>query len=93
MKEDGTYEQLPKKEVSQLEKERERLEKYIGGLKGMGSLPQAVFIIDPAQETIAVSEATQARASRSSPSPTRTAIRISSTTSSPATTTRSARSG
>ena len=47
MKEDGTYEQLPKKEVSRLEKERERLEKYLGGLKSMGSLPHAVFIIDP----------------------------------------------
>ncbi len=57
MKEDGTYEQLPKKETVQLEKERARLEKYIGGLKGMGQLPQAVFIIDPAQEVIAVSEA------------------------------------
>jgi small subunit ribosomal protein S2 len=57
MKEDGTYEQLPKKEVSRLEKERERLEKYLGGLKSMGSLPHAVFIIDPHQETIAVSEA------------------------------------
>jgi small subunit ribosomal protein S2 len=57
MKEDGTYEQLPKKETVRLEKERTRLEKYLGGLKGMGSLPQAVFIIDPAQEVIAVNEA------------------------------------
>jgi len=57
MKEDGTYEQLPKKETVQLEKERARLEKYIGGLKGMGAVPSAVFIIDPAQETIAVQEA------------------------------------
>jgi small subunit ribosomal protein S2 len=57
MKDDGTYEQLPKKEVSRLEKERERLEKYLGGLKSMGSLPHAVFIIDPHQEQIAVSEA------------------------------------
>jgi small subunit ribosomal protein S2 len=57
MKEDGTYEQLPKKETVKLEKERLRLEKYIGGLKGMGSLPSAVFIIDPAQEAIAVNEA------------------------------------
>jgi small subunit ribosomal protein S2 len=56
MKEDGTYEQLLKKEVSKLEKERERLEKYLGGLKGMGSLPAAVFIIDPHQESIAISE-------------------------------------
>jgi small subunit ribosomal protein S2 len=56
MKEDGTYEQLLKKEVSKLEKERERLEKYLGGLKGMGNVPQIVFIIDPHQETIAISE-------------------------------------
>jgi small subunit ribosomal protein S2 len=56
MREDGTYEQLPKKETVQLEKERTRLEKYIGGLKGMGQVPQAVFIIDPDQEQIAVSE-------------------------------------
>ena len=57
MKEDGTYEQLPKQEVSKLEKERERFEKYLGGLKNMGALPHAVFIIDPHQETIAVAEA------------------------------------
>ena len=57
MKEDGTYLQLPKKEVSRLEKERERFEKYVGGLKTMGALPAAVFIIDPAMELIAVSEA------------------------------------
>src|SRR6185369_4251854 len=57
MKDDGTYLQLPKKEVSRLEKERERFEKYVGGLKTMGALPSAVFIIDPAMETIAVSEA------------------------------------
>jgi small subunit ribosomal protein S2 len=57
MKDDGTYEQLPKKEVSRLEKERERLEKYLGGLKSMGSLPHAVFVIDPHLEAIAVNEA------------------------------------
>jgi len=43
--------------VSRLEKERERFEKYLGGLKSMGSLPQAVFVIDPSKETIAVEEA------------------------------------
>jgi small subunit ribosomal protein S2 len=61
MREDGTHEQLPKKEVVQLEKERARLEKYIGGLKGMGQLPQAIFVIDPAQESIAISEARKLR--------------------------------
>ncbi len=57
MREDGTYEQLLKKETVQLEKERARLEKYVGGMKGMPGVPQAMFIIDPAQETIAVQEA------------------------------------
>ncbi len=57
MKEDGTYLQLPKKETSRLEKERERLEKYLGGLKAMTGIPSAVFIVDPAMETIAVQEA------------------------------------
>jgi small subunit ribosomal protein S2 len=61
MREDGTHEQLPKKEVVQLEKERARLEKYIGGLKGMGQLPQVIFVIDPAQESIAISEARKLR--------------------------------
>ena len=57
MKEDGTYMSITKKEVSRLEKERERFEKYLGGLKNMTSLPTALFIIDPAMETIAVAEA------------------------------------
>jgi small subunit ribosomal protein S2 len=61
MSEDGTYDNISKKEISQLEKERTRFEKYIGGVKGMGSLPQAVFIIDPAQEQIAVLEAKKLR--------------------------------
>jgi len=57
MREDGTYEQLPKKETIRLEKERARLEKYIGGMKGMNSVPAAMFVIDPMQEAIAVKEA------------------------------------
>jgi small subunit ribosomal protein S2 len=57
MKEDGTYQSITKKEVSRLEKERERFEKYLGGLKNMGSLPSAMFIIDPAKESIAIQEA------------------------------------
>jgi small subunit ribosomal protein S2 len=57
MKEDGTYQSITKKEVSRLEKERERFEKYLGGLKNMGSLPSAMFVIDPARESIAVQEA------------------------------------
>lgn len=61
MSEDGTYKSFSKKEVSQLEKERTRFEKYIGGVKGMGSIPSAIFIVDPAQETIAVAEALKLR--------------------------------
>ena len=57
MRDDGTYEQLPKKETIRLEKERVRLEKYIGGMKGMSSIPAAMFVIDPMQEAIAVKEA------------------------------------
>ncbi len=57
MRDDGTYEQLPKKETIRLEKERARLEKYIGGTKGMNSVPAAMFVIDPMQEAIAVKEA------------------------------------
>src|SRR5260370_38078787 len=57
MKEDGTYMSITKKEVSRLEKERDRFEKYLGGLKNMGSLPSAMFVIDPAKESIAVQEA------------------------------------
>ncbi len=57
MQEDGTYEQLPKKEVSRLEKERARLEKYLGGLKNMGGVPHIMFVVDPSQERIAIHEA------------------------------------
>src|SRR5258708_37480541 len=57
MKEDGTYQSITKKEVSRLEKERDRFDKYLGGLKHMGSLPGAMIIIDPARESIAVQEA------------------------------------
>jgi small subunit ribosomal protein S2 len=57
MKETGDYERLPKKEVLGLERERERLEKTLAGIKNMERLPSAVFIIDPKKETIAVEEA------------------------------------
>ncbi len=57
MSEDGVYAQLPKKEVVYLEKERDRLEKFLGGLKGMGTLPSVMFVVDPRQESIAVAEA------------------------------------
>ncbi|UII57439.1 30S ribosomal protein S2 [Cytobacillus spongiae] len=57
MSEDGTFEVLPKKEVVQLKKELERLEKFLGGIKDMKQLPDALFIIDPRKERIAVAEA------------------------------------
>jgi len=57
MKEDGTYERLTKKEVARLEKERTKLEKNLSGIKDMGQLPGAVFIVDPRKERIAVAEA------------------------------------
>ncbi|MFC5401967.1 30S ribosomal protein S2 [Cohnella soli] len=54
---DGTFEVLPKKEVIILRKEKERLEKFLGGIKNMRRLPDALFIIDPRKERIAVAEA------------------------------------
>jgi small subunit ribosomal protein S2 len=57
MAEDGTFEVLPKKEVVQLKKEQERLEKFLGGIKDMKQLPDALFIVDPRKERIAVAEA------------------------------------
>jgi small subunit ribosomal protein S2 len=57
MAEDGTFEVLPKKEVVQLNKELDRLEKFLGGIKDMKGLPDALFIIDPRKERIAVAEA------------------------------------
>jgi small subunit ribosomal protein S2 len=57
MKEDGTFDVLPKKEVLGLEKEREKMEKTLGGIKDMGKLPGGLFIVDPRKEDIAVREA------------------------------------
>lgn len=57
MEEDGTFEQLPKKEVVKLKNEREKLEKNLGGIIGMKKLPTALFVVDSRKEHIAVSEA------------------------------------
>ncbi|HEY9724018.1 MAG TPA: 30S ribosomal protein S2, partial [Oscillatoriaceae cyanobacterium] len=57
MRVDGTFDRLPKKEVSQLEKEITKLEKLLGGLKGLRSRPDVIFVIDPRKEHIAVKEA------------------------------------
>jgi len=57
MEVDGTFENLTKKEVSALQKEKSKLEKNLGGIKEMKELPGAVFIIDTHKEQIAVAEA------------------------------------
>ncbi|HHV47122.1 MAG TPA: 30S ribosomal protein S2 [Tissierellia bacterium] len=57
MEEDGTFDVLPKKEVIKLRNERERLEKFLGGIKNMNRIPDALFVVDPRKEKIAVSEA------------------------------------
>lgn len=57
MEVDGTFDVLPKKEVIILNKEKDRLEKFLGGIKHMKGLPSALFIIDPRKERIAVAEA------------------------------------
>ncbi|MBU5466749.1 30S ribosomal protein S2 [Virgibacillus sp. MSJ-26] len=57
MEEDGTFEVLPKKEVVDLLKEKERLVKFLGGIKDMKKLPDALFVVDPRKERIAIAEA------------------------------------
>lgn len=57
MEEDGTFEVLPKKEVVNLLKEKDRLVKFLGGIKEMTKLPDALFVIDPRKERIAIAEA------------------------------------
>jgi len=57
MEEDGTFDVLPKKEVILLRKEKERLERFLGGIKAMKRIPDAMFIVDPRKERIAVAEA------------------------------------
>lgn len=57
MSTDGTFEQLPKKEVVKLSRELEKLEKNLSGIKDMSKPPKAIFIVDPKKEHIAVKEA------------------------------------
>jgi len=57
MQADGTYDRLPKKEVASLERERQKLEKNLGGIKDMAKLPGALFVIDTKKEHIAIHEA------------------------------------
>ena len=57
MEEDGTFAMLPKKEVTKLQGEIEKLEKYLGGVKEMKKIPAALFIVDPRKERNAIAEA------------------------------------
>jgi len=57
MEEDGRFEVLPKKEVIKLRHERDKLDKFLHGIKEMSKLPDALFIVDPRKERIAVAEA------------------------------------
>lgn len=57
MQEDGTFEKLGKREILTIERELERLEKFLGGIKEMKGMPAAIFVVDPKKEKIAVKEA------------------------------------
>ncbi|MCR4673817.1 MAG: 30S ribosomal protein S2 [Lachnospiraceae bacterium] len=57
MEEDGTFDVLPKKEVINLKKEQEKLQKNLGGIKDMKKLPDAIFVVDPKKERICIQEA------------------------------------
>ncbi len=57
MEEDGTFDVLPKKEVIALNKEREKLQRNLGGIKEMNRIPDAIFVVDPKKERICVQEA------------------------------------
>ena len=54
---DGSFDKFTKKEALMLTRQREKLERNIGGIKNMGGLPGAMFVIDPRKESIAVHEA------------------------------------
>ena len=57
MAEDGTFDVLPKKDVIELKKEWEKLEKNLGGIKDMKAIPDAIFVVDPKKERICIQEA------------------------------------
>ena len=57
MEEDGTFDLLPKKEVSKLKNEMEKLEKFLGGIKELKRVPGAMFVVDPRKERIGIAEA------------------------------------
>ena len=57
MENDGTFERLPKKEVSILKKEHDKLEANLGGIRDMKQLPSVIFVVDPKKEKLCVGEA------------------------------------
>ncbi|REI12345.1 30S ribosomal protein S2 [Staphylococcus felis] len=57
MEEDGTFDVLPKKEVVELKKEYDRLIKFLGGIREMKTMPDALFVVDPRKERNAIAEA------------------------------------
>ena len=57
MEENGTFDLLPKKEVTKLKGERDKLEKFLGGIKNMKELPAALFVVDLRKEKNAILEA------------------------------------
>lgn len=54
---DGTFEALPKKEVIKLKKKKDKLERFLGGIRDMNKLPDVMFVVDPKKEHIAILEA------------------------------------
>ncbi|MCF8054497.1 MAG: 30S ribosomal protein S2 [Deltaproteobacteria bacterium] len=54
---DGSVKAFPKKEIAKMEKERDKKQKMLGGIRDIGGIPAALFVIDPKRETIAIAEA------------------------------------
>lgn len=57
MEEDGTFDRIPKKEVALLNKQKDKLEKFLGGIEDMPHTPDVLFVVDPRKEQIAIKEA------------------------------------
>jgi small subunit ribosomal protein S2 len=57
MEEDGTFDVLPKKEVIEIKKEMDKLQKNLGGIKDMKEIPDMIFVVDPRKERICIQEA------------------------------------
>ena len=90
---DGRYDTLSKKEIARNEKERRKLAKNLDGIRGMSRLPDAVFVVDTKKETDRGRRGAQAQDSGHRHRRHQLRSRTRSTSSSPATTTRCARSG